>query len=267
MSREVAKLIYSRKCGSMARKAVLAYFAERANDDGTEIWASKQRIALEIECSRQTVITTVKGLEADGLIHRTGERKTQGGHTVIYRIDLEAVAALEPAKPDENQSTDLTASAPEVVKEFDWSAKVVKLFDTDQSNSLTQTVHEPSIEVAAKATTSRRRARDRHWPRPDWADPVVYADFLENRHRRRLPNTATAYAGFLADIASKADEEWPPGRLLLRATTKGWGSIHHPNEDRNGRRKNIPAGQRQGNDRRSSLARAIDDGLEWLGGP
>jgi hypothetical protein len=35
MSRKVATLVYSKQVGSMARKAVLAYFADRANDDGS----------------------------------------------------------------------------------------------------------------------------------------------------------------------------------------------------------------------------------------
>lgn len=62
MSNLVRTLVYSKKVGSMARKAVLTYFAERSNDDGSGIWASKQRIADEIEGSRQTVITVIKGL-------------------------------------------------------------------------------------------------------------------------------------------------------------------------------------------------------------
>ncbi len=98
MSRDVAALVYSRMAGSMARKGVLAYFAERANDDGSGIWASKQRIANEIECSKQTVITTVKGLIADGLIRETGQHKTRNGYTVIYCMNLQAIAALPAAK-------------------------------------------------------------------------------------------------------------------------------------------------------------------------
>lgn len=120
MSRDVAALVYSRMAGSMARKGVLAYFAERANDDGSGIWASKQRIADEIECSKQTVITTVKGLIADGLICETGRHKTRNGYTVIYAMNLRAIAALPAAKrevgevqistgQDLDRSDDLTA--------------------------------------------------------------------------------------------------------------------------------------------------------------
>ena len=77
MSRIVASLVYSRKTGSMLRKAVLAYMAERANDDGSLIWASKQRIADEVECSKQAVIKTVQAFVAEGILCEAGKRKTQ----------------------------------------------------------------------------------------------------------------------------------------------------------------------------------------------
>lgn len=68
------------------------------------------------------------------------------------------------------------------------------------------------------------------FPKPDWADVSVWYDFLANRKRKRLPNTATAHKAFLADIARQADAEWPPGRLLEHATAKGWGAIYDPRQ-------------------------------------
>jgi len=68
------------------------------------------------------------------------------------------------------------------------------------------------------------------FPKPDWADVSVWSDFLANRKRKRLPNTATAHKAFLADIARQADAEWPPGRLLEHATAKGWGAIYDPRQ-------------------------------------
>jgi len=72
------------------------------------------------------------------------------------------------------------------------------------------------------------RARKADFPKPDWADAQVWADFLANRKRKRLANTATAHKRFLADIAALADEEWPPGRLLEHAVARGWGAIFDP---------------------------------------
>lgn len=139
MSRHVAKLVYDRKIGSMLRKAVLAYFAERANDDGSMIWASKKTIADEIECSKQAVINTVKQFLAEGILRENGFRKTQGGFTHIYDMDLVKIAALPKAK----QSTELTGQN---IDQSTPLAEPVNPVDPDQSTPLTQTVLEPSIE-------------------------------------------------------------------------------------------------------------------------
>jgi hypothetical protein len=74
------------------------------------------------------------------------------------------------------------------------------------------------------------------FPKPDFATPEVWRDFLANRKRKRLSNTATAHKALLDDIARLASDEWPPGRLLEYATGKGWGAIYDPRdqEHRNG---------------------------------
>ncbi|WP_150131813.1 hypothetical protein [Sphingomonas carotinifaciens] len=64
------------------------------------------------------------------------------------------------------------------------------------------------------------------FPRPDWADEQVWSDFLANRKRKGLTNTATAHRKLLADIERIADAAWPPGRLLEAATARGWGAIY-----------------------------------------
>jgi hypothetical protein len=70
------------------------------------------------------------------------------------------------------------------------------------------------------------------FPRPEWADPVAWADFMGNRKAKKARNTATAYRGFLADIERLSDDEWPPGRLLEHAAAKGWKGIYDPREPR-----------------------------------
>ncbi len=94
MSKHIVSLVYRKKIGSMMRKAVLSYMADRANDDGTGIWCSKGTIANEIEASRQGVINTIKGLLEDALLVEVGERKCQNGYTMEYRIDLKKVHDL-----------------------------------------------------------------------------------------------------------------------------------------------------------------------------
>ncbi|WP_232313715.1 hypothetical protein, partial [Sphingobium sp. TCM1] len=78
--------------------------------------------------------------------------------------------------------------------------------------------------------TPARKADD--FPKPEWADPQVWADFMLNRKRKRMTNSATAYRGFLRDIEKHTDADWPPGRLLEHAAAKGWASINAPeNQD------------------------------------
>lgn len=94
MSKHLVSLVYRKKIGSMMRKAVLSYMADRANDDGSGVWCSKATIANEIEASRQGVITTIKALVEDGLLVEDGQRKCSNGFTIEYRIDVQKVHAL-----------------------------------------------------------------------------------------------------------------------------------------------------------------------------
>ena len=73
------------------------------------------------------------------------------------------------------------------------------------------------------------RAREA-FPRPEFADPQHWADFLQNRKRKKLPNTMTAHAKLLRDIAKLSDDDWPPGKLIEYAAAKGWGGIYDPRE-------------------------------------
>ena len=94
MSRHVASLVYSRKVGSLLRKAVLAYVADVADHDGSGVWSSKQRIADEIEASRRGVIDCIKSLVDDGILVEVGKRKCANGFTMEYAIDLDVVSSL-----------------------------------------------------------------------------------------------------------------------------------------------------------------------------
>jgi hypothetical protein len=64
VSNHVSSEVCKRLLGSATRKALLALMADKASDYGTGIWASKQTMADELEVSKQTVITTIKGLVA-----------------------------------------------------------------------------------------------------------------------------------------------------------------------------------------------------------
>lgn len=130
MSRHVAALVYRKTVGSMARKAILAYCAERANDDGTGVHPSKRRLALEVECTKQTVISTMKSFLKEGILVEAGRRKVPNGYVTVYDMNLPAIEALEDAfaplnstglKLDPVKPVDPTGqtSGPQEVKPFD----------------------------------------------------------------------------------------------------------------------------------------------------
>lgn len=138
----------------MARKAVMVLLADKASDDGSGIWASKQRMAEEIGASKQTVIATLKALIDDGLVREAGKRKCTNGYTVEYAINVRALKSLPLVKSHiEDQSEDLTGQEAAPVKEADLTGQIVL---PDQSEDLTQTLQnppEPSKEESATALT------------------------------------------------------------------------------------------------------------------
>ena len=101
MSRSVATLIYSKKTGSAMRKSILAYMADRANDDGSGIWCSKQRIADEIEASRSSVISNIREMVAEGILVEIGKRQHQNGYTMEYSINISAILDLPDAQQED----------------------------------------------------------------------------------------------------------------------------------------------------------------------
>ena len=169
MSNHVSSEVYKRQIGSMARKAVMVLFADKASDNGTGIWAAKQTMADELDTSKQTVITTIKGLMADGLVIEVGHRKCQNGYLVEYAIDMRALRALPMAKSHrDDRSNGLTGQAALPVKPFDPTGQAAL---PDQSSSLTQTSLEPSLNQ--KPPNPLGRGRERAAIVDDWVLPGI----------------------------------------------------------------------------------------------
>jgi hypothetical protein len=110
------------------------------------------------------------------------------------------------------------------------------------------------IDILDKSNISKRARKPDFFVKPDWADQDVWDDFMVNR--KKAKNTATAYKGFLSDIAKHSCDEWPPWRLLEYAVQKGWMAIYPPKNESgaNGNRTGQPIDKRDGiaiiNDRR-----------------
>jgi len=145
MSKHIVSLVYRKKIGSMMRKAVFSYMADRANDDGTGIWSSKGTISNEIEASRQGVINTIKGLLEDGLLIEIGPRKCANGFTMEYSIDLKKVHAL-PFVTGKKVDTSKSGH----VNEIDGAPSTTF---TPPVNLVDTNLPEPSLEPSIKCET------------------------------------------------------------------------------------------------------------------
>lgn len=126
MSKHLVNLVYGKtvgqnlrvRCSAASRKAVLVALADRANDDGSDIWVSKTRVAAELECSRETVKQAIKSLEADGILQEVGTRPGRTGFTYVYKISVGALARLPSAwesRPDLGTLDDALADGDEPV--------------------------------------------------------------------------------------------------------------------------------------------------------
>jgi len=77
------------------------FLADKASDDGSGIWCSKGTIQRHTELGESTVKRTMREFLKEGILIQTGARGCKNGYTVVYRIELGKVAALElTAEPE-----------------------------------------------------------------------------------------------------------------------------------------------------------------------
>jgi len=101
MSWRVANACAERKFGSATRKQIIMFLADKASDDGSGIWCSKGTIQRHTELGETTVKRTIRDFLKEGLLVETGARGCKNGFTVVYRIDLARIEALElTSEPD-----------------------------------------------------------------------------------------------------------------------------------------------------------------------
>lgn len=94
MSWHVISDVYKAKLGSPTRKAIAAKLADWADDDGSSIFPSVQRIADETETSTRTVQYVLREFEEEGLLVVVEKGGKGRGSTTEYRLDLSKLAAL-----------------------------------------------------------------------------------------------------------------------------------------------------------------------------
>ncbi len=98
MSNHLISTTYKRDLRTPMRKSVMALLADKASDDGSGIYASKQTMADELCCSRKAILDTIKAFVDEGLLIEIGSRRVPNGFTVEYGIDVDALEALPLVK-------------------------------------------------------------------------------------------------------------------------------------------------------------------------
>lgn len=192
---------------SPVEKLILLAVADWANDDGVA-WPSIAKLAKKTGCGERTVQRTLRAAEKSGLI----TRHENPGKGCSYRIDPRHTGTPATQAPVPESAPTPATLAP---------------------NTLGNTSSQKT-----SSSSKARASKSDDFPKPDWADPQVWDDWLKVRKAKGATNTATAHKGFLEDIARYADAEWPPGRILEHAVRKNWRGIYDPREQdtRNGHR-------------------------------
>lgn len=95
MSNKISNLVQTKKVGSLTKKAILMYMADKASDDGSGIWVSKKNMAADLEMTDRAVRIHIKEMIEMGILFEAGKRKCKTGYTVDYSISVERMRTLE----------------------------------------------------------------------------------------------------------------------------------------------------------------------------
>lgn len=193
----------------------MVLLADKASDDGRGIYASKQTMADELCTSKQTVITVIKELLADGLLKAVGQNKITAGYTVEYAINVAKLQALPLVKCHaDRESRGLTSQAALPVKDDDQTSQAAL---PDQSSSFTQTLQEPSknhIDKAKALPIARVKIQ-----KPVGVEQNIWNDFLDLRKAKRAPLSNTALAAIEREAALAG---WSLNDALAECAARGW---------------------------------------------
>lgn len=119
--------------------------------------------------------------------------------------------------------------------------------------------------IEAKASNARAKPID--FPCPDGVDQIDWNALKANRKAKRAALSEGAYRQIIKKLDGWKQAGWPPGPIVAYAAERGWTTVFETDEMKvtangNGNRKV----NGKSIDGRSSLARAIDEGLDWLDG-
>ena len=110
MSIALIGLVFSKRMGTSARKAIFLYLADRADDHGRGIYPSKSTIAGAADCSVRTVQRQISKFLQEGLLIEVGKKRCANGFVKNYAINVRALHSLPDAKDRDRSISDVVTS-------------------------------------------------------------------------------------------------------------------------------------------------------------
>ncbi len=229
MSSEALAWAFKVNVKPSALKFTLVALCECANYKTGHIYPSIAYLEEITGQDRKTLIANIAKLELLGLIVDTGERAGKTGQIKVYRATTETVPKTEQFQK-RNSS--------------EFPPKQSQKRDTEPSR-------EPSVDKAKALPTKRVRTLAK---KPDCVSDSVWRDWLAHR---KTAFTDTALEGFEREAAKAG---WSLEAAIRESIERSWQGFKADWVKNNG-----TANRTSSTDRRSSLARAIDEGLGFLG--
>ncbi len=216
-----------------SQKIVLLALADCANDEGL-CWPSMATLSKKCSKGERTVQGVIKDLVSNGHLSRT-EVPGKGCKYIVHPRSGCAPAEAAPAQP--------TAATPAAAA------------DKPSRTTISGLSYDKPIRAKAR--------KPNPFPMLDCTEPDTWADFLTNRNKKRLPNTASAHRKLETDLAAMAVRTgWPPGEVFAACVAKGWGAIYDPRDEDDGRRsKTIRTTHPTTNGQRDGFSRALDQAI------
>lgn len=211
-------------------KMVLLCLCDYADENGRSCYPAISTLAKRTSKNARTVQRALRWLENSGICNSRG----RAGTSTDYTINLAAFAG-----GDKLSRVTKTTRGGGVVS-------------PRGRRGVTQSTNEPPLKLDAKASKQNIE-------KPTAVEQNIWNDFLELRKAKRAPISNTA----LAAIEREADKAgWSLNDALAECAARGWQGFKADwvKETTNGKTTGTSYP-----DRRSSLARAIDEGLGFLG--
>lgn len=252
MSNIVSAIVQKRKVGSPTRKGILMFMASCASDDGSGVWTSKATMSRDLEMGKRTVQVSIDDLAMQGLISEVGTRRCANGFTIEYRLNLDAIRALETTKSDRSKAAETTGAGDAPVQDVHPTGAGGAPQDVqDVHPNHPLTIQEPVC--SADAAQHTHPAFDEYWkayPRPKDRDGTA-------RAFAKVVADGADPAAIIAGAKAYAAEEKGNGQQYLKHSAnwlKAQGWLDH-----------APAGSSQRNgasadEIKANYAKAIADG-------